>query len=98
MSYVEIFYSQRNLDAQAYSFWAQKLSERVQNPLGFMYSHRFRDLKGLEVTLNYWQSPREASAAWGRDVEHLDAQAFGRLEGYASYRLEIAEIQTVREG
>ena len=97
MSYVAIFYSRRNLDAQAYSFWAQKMSERVQNQPGFMHSHSFRDSEGLGVTLSYWES-REAIAAWGRDAEHLEAQAFGRSEGYASYRLEIAQVQTVREG
>jgi heme-degrading monooxygenase HmoA len=46
---------------------------------------------GEEIALSYW--PDQASIArWKRDQEHTAAQARGRHEWYASFRVEVAEI------
>jgi heme-degrading monooxygenase HmoA len=45
-----------------------------------------------EVALSYW--PDEASIrAWKQHTEHLMAQQLGRERWYASYSVEVAEVQ-----
>ncbi len=47
---------------------------------------------GEEIALSYW--PDEASIArWRNDPEHQAAQQKGRAIWYASYRVQVAEIQ-----
>jgi len=45
-----------------------------------------------EVALSYW--PDEASIrAWKQHTDHLMAQQLGRERWYASYSVEVAEVQ-----
>lgn len=45
-----------------------------------------------EIALSYW--PDEASIrAWKQQADHVMAQQLGRERWYASYSVEIAEIQ-----
>lgn len=45
-----------------------------------------------EIALSYW--PHEASiAVWKRHADHVLAPRLGRERGYASYSVEVAEIQ-----
>lgn len=92
---VVIFYSQRRLGATDYDDWAARMSARVQGQPGFSHSHSFRNPDGFGVTLSYWESDADI-ARWGRDGEHHKAQAFGRSQGYLSYRVEVAEVKSVR--
>jgi heme-degrading monooxygenase HmoA len=93
---VAIFYSQLKLEVADYSHWADAMLERVQVQPGFIRAHSFRNESGLGVTLSYWETESDLKA-WGRDKMHQKAMAFGQDEAYLSYRLEIAEIQSVSE-
>lgn len=92
---VVIFYSTLPLDAPGYGDWAQRMLDRVANQPGFIKSHSWRDEQGQGVTLSYWESI-EAIDQWGADAEHQAAQSFGRAT-YQDWRLEIAEVHTLRE-
>lgn len=48
--------------------------------------------EGEEIALSYW--PDEGSIQrWKADLEHQDAQEQGRTRWYASYQIQVAEIQ-----
>lgn len=94
--WVAIFYSRRQLNTPDYDGWAQRMQSQVQRHPGFSHSHSFRDESGFGVTLSYWSS-KEALQAWGQQADHRDAQQYGRDHAYQEYRLEIAEIQAVRQ-
>ena len=93
---VAIFYSQLKLEVADYSRWAEAMIERVQAQPGFIRAHSFRNESGFGVTLSYWETESDLKV-WGRDETHQKAMAFGRDQAYSSYRLEIAEIQSVME-
>lgn len=93
---VAIFYSQLKLGVADYSHWAEAMLERVQDQHGFIRAHSFRDESGFGVTLSYWETESDLKA-WGQDEAHRKAMQFGWDEAYLSYRLEIAEIQSVTE-
>lgn len=93
--HVVIFYSTLPIREPAYDDWADRMLARVQDQPGFVRSHSWRDEQGFGVTLSYWES-LDAIQAWGRDPEHQQAQGFGR-EAYQDWRLEIAEVHTLRE-
>lgn len=93
---VAIFYSRLRLDVQAYPRWAEQMTALVAEQPGFCHSHSFRNDDGFGVTLSYWHDAA-AMSDWAANPQHQEAQAFGRREAYLSYRLEIAELVSVRE-
>jgi heme-degrading monooxygenase HmoA len=92
--YAVVFTSRRtDVDSEGYSRTAARMEELAREQPGFLGIESARDANGVGITVSYWQS-REAIAAWKRHVEHLTAQATGRRQWYASYRLRIARVET----
>jgi heme-degrading monooxygenase HmoA len=92
--YAVVFTSRRtDVDSAGYSRTAARMEELAREQPGFLGIESARGEDGVGITVSYWQS-REAIAAWKRHVEHLSAQAAGRRQWYASYRLRIARVET----
>jgi heme-degrading monooxygenase HmoA len=60
---------------------------------GFLSVERFQSLtnKGKYLSLSFWED-EAAVARWRNRVEHRKAQAKGRHEHFANYRLRIASV------
>lgn len=72
---------------------AGELRAELQNIDGFLSIERFQSLndEGRMLSLSYWRDA-EAIAAWRANGSHRLAQAEGRRELFADYRIRIAEV------
>jgi heme-degrading monooxygenase HmoA len=72
---------------------AAALRAEVQQIDGFISVERFESLyeKGKLLSLQFWRD-EEAITAWRNHLKHRQAQALGRAEMFADYRLRIAEV------
>jgi len=60
---------------------------------GFISVERFQSLtnKGKYLSLSFWED-EAAVARWRNTMQHRKAQAAGRAEHFADYRLRIASV------
>lgn len=89
--YVVIFRARaRELDA-TYGALAAQLRSIAQAEFG---CRDFLSLSegGQEITLSYWDDLAQIRAFKGQ-VDHLMAQRLGRERWYASYRVDVCEVQ-----
>jgi heme-degrading monooxygenase HmoA len=94
--YAVIFTSVRNgADAEGYAEAARRMLELASERPGFLGVESVRDALGVGITVSYWASLEEVHA-WGRDAEHLAAQARGRARWYESFRLRICRVEQAR--
>lgn len=92
MTHVVVFRSHlRPEAAEAYSPTAEAMERLARAQPGFLEVKTFTAPDGERVTLASFESDR-AVRAWGAHPEHRAAQARGRAEFYASYRLEVCEL------
>ena len=72
---------------------AAALRTEVEQIDGFISVERFESLyeEGKLLSLQFWRD-EEAITRWRTHIEHRRAQAVGRRELFADYRLRIAEV------
>jgi heme-degrading monooxygenase HmoA len=72
---------------------AASLRAEVERIDGFISVERFESLyeKGKLLSLQFWRD-EAAIAVWRNHLKHRRAQALGRGEMFANYRLRIAEV------
>src|SRR5258708_37453022 len=77
---------------QAYLEIAARLRPILETIAGFISVERFGSLttEGKYVSLSFWRD-EAAVIAWRRQAEHHIAQAHGRNEIFADYRIRVAE-------
>jgi heme-degrading monooxygenase HmoA len=78
---------------QAYLDIAAQLKPRLEAIDGFLSIERFESLSqpGKLLSLSFWRD-EEAVAAWRGVEAHRRAQAAGRSEVFADYRLRVANV------
>lgn len=78
---------------QAYLDWAEKLAPSLRQIDGFISIERFRSLStsGKILSLSFWRD-EEAVKAWRNTELHREAQAKGRGDIFADYRLRVAAV------
>ena len=79
----------RDLDIE-YSTTAAYLRDRALNEFGCLEFEAVNE-GGKEVALSYWSNLDDIKR-WKALAEHLDAQAKGRSQWYASYSVDIAQL------
>jgi heme-degrading monooxygenase HmoA len=94
--YAVIFTSRRSdADPEGYEATAARMVELASRQPGFLGVESARGADGLGITVSYWRS-LDAVRAWGRQAEHLVAQAGGRERWYEWFRLRVARVETER--
>ena len=89
--YVVIFRAKiRSLDAE-YSSTAKRMRELALQEFGCLEFIALTE-GDEEVALSYWPNT-DAITAWKNHPEHRDAQQRGRERWYASYSVQVAEIE-----
>ena len=78
---------------QPYLDIAAALKPLLESMPGFISVERFQSLtnKGKYLSLSFWED-EAAVAGWRNRMEHRRAQAAGRAEHFADYRLRIASV------
>jgi heme-degrading monooxygenase HmoA len=91
--YAVIFSSLRSADDPVgYAEVSERMVELAARQPGFLGIESARGEDGLGITVSYWSS-LEALHAWGRAVEHREAQRLGRLRWYEAFRLRICRVE-----
>ena len=73
---------------------AAQLRGELEKAEGFISVERFTSLtqEGKLLSLSFWRDA-ESVAAWREQREHRKAQAKGRGELFADYRLTVAQVE-----
>ncbi len=79
-------------DPRGYAAMADQMVELAFRQPGFLGVESVRDVEGQGITVSYWES-EEAIQAWKADTAHQVAQAKGKADWYADYRLRVALVQ-----
>ena len=90
---VVIFEVQPNeTEAQRYFDLAAELSVELEKQDGFISIERFESLAspGKYLSISFWRD-EAAVAAWRGHAGHAAAQALGKSEIFADYRITVAE-------
>jgi len=78
---------------EAYLDIAATLRPELEKMDGFVSIERFASLtdEGKVLSLSFWRD-EDAVKAWRNHVDHRAAQAAGRGEHFADYRLRVAAV------
>lgn len=89
-----IFTSVRNDgDDASYSETATRMEELAAEQPGYLGIESVRDpVSRAGITVSYWRSEADARN-WKAVTEHLAAQARGRSQWYAGYRVRVATVE-----
>jgi len=90
MYYAVIFTSIRSEIEEGYSEMAQKMVDLAQNQPGFIGMESARNEIG--ITVSYWEN-LEAIQNWKNNLQHLEAQEFGKSIWYKYYKVRIAKVE-----
>ncbi len=88
--YAVIFTSTLTEDVEGYHQMAASMENLAQQQAGFLGVESAREVIG--ITVSYWQS-LEAIQQWKQQLDHQQAQRFGRERWYQSYRVRIAKVE-----
>ena len=79
--------------AQEYLDIAARLRPELEKIDGFISVERFESLyhPGKYVSISYWRDA-DAVRAWRSHAAHQQAQAKGRQEIFADYRIRVAQV------
>ena len=91
MYYAVIFTSRKKSD-EGYSETSNRMIELAQQQPGFISYESARGDDGLGITVSYWKD-LESIKAWKSNAEHRIAQARGKREWYAEYKVRVAKIE-----
>jgi heme-degrading monooxygenase HmoA len=90
--YAVIFTSQRTDGDRGYGRMADRMATLASQIPGFLGMESVRDLKGLGITVSYWES-EDAIRRWKIHSEHQVAQETGKKVWYTDYVLRIARVE-----
>ena len=91
--YAVVFTSQRTGgDNSGYEQMSRRMVDLAKDQPGYLGLESARGPDGVGITVSYWDS-LEAIHAWKADLEHQEAQAHGRSEWYAWYRIRICRVE-----
>lgn len=88
--YAVIFTSTKSVHDDGYSAMAEKMVILAQQQPGFIGIESARDEIG--ITVSYWEN-EVAILAWKKNVDHLEAQLFGKNKWYDSYKVRICKVE-----
>jgi heme-degrading monooxygenase HmoA len=71
---------------------ADRMATLASQIPGFLGMESVRDLKGLGITVSYWES-QDAIRRWKIHSEHQVAQETGKKVWYTDYVLRIARVE-----
>jgi heme-degrading monooxygenase HmoA len=79
--------------AQDYLDIAARLRPELEKIDGFISIERFQSLtvEGKYLSLSFWRDA-DAVARWRGHAQHHEAQAQGRTDIFADYRIRVAEV------
>lgn len=89
--YAVVFTSVRSSIDDGYDDMAACMVELAQAQPGFLGVESVRE-NGVGITVSYWTSA-EAVARWKQQVEHRQAQHYGRTCWYRRYRVRVARVE-----
>ena len=89
--YAVIFKAKVKKFDDEYRTMADRLRKRALQEFGCLEFNSCTE-DDQEIAISYW--PSEAHiAAWKKDAEHLQAQQTGKNRWYASYSVDVVEVQ-----
>lgn len=88
--YAVIFTSLRTDGDNGYAAMAHKMDELAAKQPGYLGMESVREELGVSVS--YWDS-LEAIKNWKNDLEHLEAQRFGKELWYTHYKTRICIVE-----
>lgn len=88
--YAVIFTSLLSDSTEGYLEMADAMEKLAANQPGYIDFESARS--DLGITISYWDS-LEAIANWKSQIEHQKAQAMGRANWYASYKVRICKVE-----
>jgi len=88
--YAVIFTSERTPGGNGYEETAGRMLDLAREQPGFLGFETARSDTGISVS--YWRD-LDAIKAWKHNAEHLRAQASGRDNWYASYKVRVARVE-----
>jgi heme-degrading monooxygenase HmoA len=91
MAYAVIFTSHKQAD-DGYGETSDRMLELAQQQPGFLAFESARGADGLGITVSYWKD-LDSIRAWKANTEHRVAQARGKSEWYADYKVRVAKIE-----
>ena len=93
----EVYSKAGNAEAQ-YLEMAAELRPLLEKIDGFISVERFRGVtsEGKILSLSFWRD-EQAVAKWREVYEHRCAQAKGRLEFFAKYRIRVFTAELLRD-
>src|SRR5205085_6447108 len=91
MSYAVIFTSHKQTD-EGYGETSDRMLELAKEQPGFIAFESARGEDGVGITVSYWKDV-ESIRAWKSNAEHRIAQARGKSEWYAEYKVRVAKIE-----
>ena len=86
------FTSLRTPGDDGYAAMGERMAALAATQPGYLGAQSWRNAEGLGITVSYWRSDTDI-AAWKRNADHQIAQAAGRAQWYAAYRVEIAQVR-----
>ncbi|TBO32643.1 antibiotic biosynthesis monooxygenase [Aquabacterium lacunae] len=90
---VTVFRSRLNPEHQAeYTEWAARMAALARTMPGYVSHKGFTADDGERVTVVEFDS-LDATQAWGRHPEHLQAMKRGREAFYLQYSLQVCEVR-----
>lgn len=88
--YAVIFTSERTDTDEGYGEMSAKMNELAKEQPGFLGVESARNKLG--ITVSYWES-LEAIQQWKTNLEHKEAQLFGKKKWYKVYKTRIAKVE-----
>lgn len=89
--YAVIFTTVRSgADAAGYAVAAAQMMALAAEQPGYLGAESAHE--DLGITVSYWRSLQDI-AAWKNNAEHRAAQARGRSEWYAAFRLRVCKVE-----
>ncbi len=88
--YAVIFTSQRTEDDDGYAAMAEAMAKLAAQQEGYLGMESARD--GLGITVSYWRD-LDSIRKWKMQADHLQAQALGKSQWYAAYKVRIAKVE-----
>lgn len=88
--YAVIFTSIMLENANGYDEMAEKMLKLAGKQSGFLGIESAREALG--ITVSYWDSI-ESIKHWKANIEHLQAQQFGRKEWYSEFKVRISKVE-----
>ncbi len=95
--YAVIFSSLRNdQDDDAYQVMAAQMQALASTQQGYLGFESVRDAAGKGISISYWKD-LESIRLWKQQLQHQQAQQFGREKWYQNYRVHVARVERTYE-